>query len=259
VGDAGNNRVVHFLKAASIVQAASPQASLARGGLGSIFGVGLAETDQQSSDMPLPTNLANRQVDIEDSAAAPLSSVTSGQIDFQVPSSSPLGTIRIAVRAADTGELIAGTSVPIAVSAPGLFSSSGDGTGQGKILNQDGTPNSPANPAARGSVIRLFGTGQGAVSPPVGDGVAAPSDPPASTVAVPTSDGRTCLTQQPSVCVAIGSTGFGDIQFSGLKPGGVGMWQIDVKVPSGATPGAAVPLRAVINGVLSNIVNVAIK
>ena len=39
-----------------------------------------------------------------------------------------------------------------------------------------------------------------------------------STVAVPTSSGTTCLNNQPSMCVAIGS-GFGDVKYSGLAPG----------------------------------------
>ena len=65
----------------------------------------------------------------------------------------------------------------------------------------------------------IYGTGQGQVSPAVTDGTAAPSSPPlSSTVAVPTSNGTTCLNNQPSMCVAIGS-GFGDVKYSGLAPG----------------------------------------
>src|SRR4029453_2364942 len=128
----------------------------------------------------------------------------------------------------------------------------------GGVVNQDGDANSASSSAARGTLIKLFGTGQGPVSPAVADGDAAPSEPGASTVAVPTSDGQTCLTQQPSVCVAIGNV-FGDVQFSGLAPGMGGVWQITVRLPLNATTGNAVPVRAVINGMPTNILPVAIR
>jgi uncharacterized protein (TIGR03437 family) len=60
------------------------------------------------------------------------------------------------------------------------------------------------------------------------------------------------------VCVAIGAT-FGEIQFSGLEAGAVGVWQLDIKIPSSAPVGSAVPLRAVINGMPTNIVTIAIR
>jgi uncharacterized protein (TIGR03437 family) len=160
----------------------------------------------------------------------------------------PAGTNRIAVRLADTGELVAGGSILSAATAPGLFTTTQRGTGQAAAVNQDGTLNGSANPAPMGSIITLYGTGQGQVSPTVLDGMPAPASPPATTVAVPTSDSRTCTTAQPSMCVAIGSS-FGDVQFSGLAPGCVGLWQINVKVPQGITAGGAVSVRVLINGV----------
>jgi uncharacterized protein (TIGR03437 family) len=96
------------------------------------------------------------------------------------------------------------------------------------------------------------------VSPAVSDGTAAPGSPIASTVAVPTADGRTCVTVQPSVCVAIGS-GFGTVQSSGLAPGYIGLWQIKVTIPQGIAVGGAVPLRVVLGGTPSNIVTVAVR
>ena len=58
------------------------------------------------------------------------------------------------------------------------------------------------------------------------------------------------------MCVAIGS-GFGDVKYSGLAPGYIGLWQINVLIPSGAT--GAVPIRVVINGTPSNTVTVAVR
>src|SRR6185369_5903214 len=53
---------------------------------------------------------------------------------------------------------------PVAAMAPGVFSVDGSGLGQGYILNQDGTLNSPSNPAKEGSVITICATGIGPVT-----------------------------------------------------------------------------------------------
>jgi uncharacterized protein (TIGR03437 family) len=57
------------------------------------------------------------------------------------------------------------------------------GSSQAQALNQDGTPNTAANPAVPGSVISLFWTGGGAATPPLPDGQIA--GPEASALAVP--------------------------------------------------------------------------
>ncbi len=58
------------------------------------------------------------------------------------------------------------STIPVAVAeaAPALFA---DPTGQATATNQDSSLNGPSNPAPRGSVISLFGTGLGISSPPV--------------------------------------------------------------------------------------------
>lgn len=257
VGDAGNNRVVHFLRPAIVFHPAYTQTGvpLGRGAVATITGSGLSENQATAASGTLPNTLAGRQVLFNDDLAAPLSEFTASKVSLQVPLAVPIGNSRVVVRVADTGELIAGTAAAILDSSPGLFAG-GDQNSTRAVLNQDGTANTTASPALRGSTIKIFGTGQGPVSPPVPDGEAAPNDS-ISTIAVPTSDGMTCLTHQPSVCVAMGST-FGDVQFSGLAPGMIGIWQLSVKIPSDALTGN-VPVRAVINGVPSNIITVAIR
>lgn len=260
VGDTGNSRVVHFLKAASIVNSATFQGSvpIAPGGLAAIFGVGLANETASTARAPWPVSLAQREVVINDEIAAPLQFIGGEQINIQVPSSAPLGSHRIAVRRSETGELIAGGALVIAASSPGLFTLTQNGRGQAAAVNQDGRVNGPSNPAAKNSIVTLYGTGQGQVSPPVPDGEAASASPLSSTVSVPTSDSRTCVTSQPSMCVAVGVS-FGDIQYSGLAPGFVGLWQINVRIPADAPAGDAVPVRVVINGAPSNTVSIAIR
>jgi uncharacterized protein (TIGR03437 family) len=66
-------------------------------------------------------------------------------------------------------------SVPVAGSAPGLFSASTTGTGNGAILNGDSSYNSATNPAEKGSVVQLFGTGEGQTNPAGVDGKVAVS------------------------------------------------------------------------------------
>jgi uncharacterized protein (TIGR03437 family) len=260
IADSSNNRVVHFLKPVTAVNAAHFQVSVpvSPGGLVSLFGSGFSDKTESATSTPLPKALSNREIVVNDQLVAPLLYLGPTQANFQLPSSSPIGVDQIAVRVADTGELIAGDKVSVATASPGLFTATADGQGQAAVLNQDGRVNSAANPAARGSVISIFGTGQGQVSPPVTDGSPTPVGALSSTVAVPTSDGRTCLATQPSVCMAIGNT-FGDIQFSGLAPGYVGLWQMNVKIPADVPTGGSVPVRVVINGTPSNTVNIAVR
>jgi uncharacterized protein (TIGR03437 family) len=61
-------------------------------------------------------------------------------------------------------------NVNVAATAPAVFSL---GNGQGAILNQDGSVNGPGNPAARGSVISIYGTGEGQLNPLGVDGTLA--------------------------------------------------------------------------------------
>lgn len=260
VGDVGNNRVMHFLKNAVVVNAATFQTGVpvARGGLATLGGGGLVNGSATASGTSWPTTLLNRQIVINGQLAAPIYYMGQNQANFQVPSNAPLGTVPIAVITNDTSELIAGGPLLIAAASPGLFTSTQNGTGQGAVVNQDGTINSAANPAPSGSTVSLYGTGQGQVSPAVLDGTAAPASPLSNTVAVPTSDPATCLNNQPSMCVAVGSN-FGVIKYSGLAPGNIGLWQINVTIPAGTPSGSAVGVRVVISGMTSNLVTIAVR
>ena len=55
--------------------------------------------------------------------------------------------------------------------APGLFTADSSGSGQGAIVNQDGSINTPANPASAGSVVSIYGTGDGQTLPAGTDGI----------------------------------------------------------------------------------------
>lgn len=100
---------------------------------------------------------------------APLLLVSDTEIRAVVPYEvSGLSTVWAAVES--QGQTSLPVSVPVAEASPGIFTLDGSGVGQAAALNQDGSPNSPANPAPRGTVITLFATGEGQTSPPGVDG-----------------------------------------------------------------------------------------
>ncbi len=260
VGDTGNSRLLQFLKAGVLLNAASLQSNvpIAAGSIATLIGPGLVNQSPVVSGSSWPTALLNRQVVINDQLVSPLYYFGPTQVNFQIPSNTPPGQQRVAVRTADTNELIAGGSLIAASVAPAIFTLTETGSGQAAVLNQDNTVNGAGNPAAIGSVIQIYGTGQGQVSPPVSDGTAASGSPTSNTVAVDTTSAQTCFATQPSMCIAIGGA-FGNIMYSGLAPGAIGLWQINVTIPSGIATGNAVPMRVVIDGASSNLVTIAVK
>ena len=257
VGDTGNNRVMQFLKAATVVNGATLTGGVpvAQGSIASLF-TGVASDTVTVSATTWPKAAANRQLVVNDDLQAPIYYISPTQVNFQVPSNAPAGAVRIAVRTADTGELVAGGSFLVSSVGPGIFTANAQGTGQAAVLNQDFKINLTSNPAPVGSIVSIYATGQGQVSPAVVDGTVAGSSPLSNTIAVPTTSGTTCLNSQPSMCVAIGN-GFGDVKYSGLAPGFIGLWQINVLIPQGAT--GVVPIRVVINGTPSNTVTIAVR
>jgi uncharacterized protein (TIGR03437 family) len=88
---------------------------------------------------------------------APILSINPTEVLVRAPVSlAGVQTVQISVN--NQGAQIAQITANVVDAAPGLF---GDSSGQASVLNQDGTLNSASNPAARGSVISLFGTGEG--------------------------------------------------------------------------------------------------
>ena len=73
----------------------------------------------------------------------------------------------VVVQVDDNGAYSNQVDVGVVATAPAIFSL---GNGQGAILNQDGSVNGPGNPAARGSYIQIYGTGEGQTNPGGVDG-----------------------------------------------------------------------------------------
>ena len=133
-----------------------------------------------------------------------------------------------------------------ASAAPGLFATNSEGTGQGVIYNADGSPNSASSPAAAGSVIVLYGTGEGLLNPAGVTGQIA-ADGIHATIAGPVS-------------VTIGTFTATTIVYAGPVPGSVeGIFQINVVIPSNV-PSGNQPVVVTIDGVSSQAgITVAVK
>jgi uncharacterized protein (TIGR03437 family) len=138
----------------------------------SIFGSGLGPLEAASLELDgnghVATQLAGTRV-LFNGVPAPVIFTSETQIGVIAPYALDGNSIlHVAV------ELNGVRSLPVelavAPTAPGLFTVDSSGRGPGAILNQDGSINSPANPAARGSIIVLYGTGEGQTDPGGEDG-----------------------------------------------------------------------------------------
>jgi uncharacterized protein (TIGR03437 family) len=82
-----------------------------------------------------------------------------GQINALAPANLAPNSITD-IRVVVDGVKVADVPSQVVSAAPGIFTA-GNGTGQAAAVNQDGTLNSESNPAARGSIVSLYATGQG--------------------------------------------------------------------------------------------------
>lgn len=93
---------------------------------------------------------------------SPLDTVssTAASIVAIIPDSAATAGVHT-LQVSSNGALSNSVYAPAAPAAPAIFSVDGSGTGQGYVLNSDGTRNSPSNPAAPGSAFTLFAAGAG--------------------------------------------------------------------------------------------------
>jgi len=199
-------------------------------GLGPVTGVAL-QFDPQTGQ--LPASGPGVTVTLN-GIPAPLFYVQSEQVNLQVPYELD-GASEASLSVTVNGQSSTPKTLPVRPVRPGLFP---------RIWNQDGSVNSPGNPAAPGDVIVLYATGQGVTSPPSRTG-AYPSgvypDPAAPAV------------------LRIGGVE-AEIQFRGQAPGTAGVMQVNAKVPEAVARGPAVPVVLTIGAVDSQAgLSVAIR
>jgi uncharacterized protein (TIGR03437 family) len=184
-----------------------------------------------------PTNLADTQV-LFNGAPAPLYLVSPTQINFYVPMGAPTsGFADVQVIRQSTGQVLGATYLAMNTVAPALFigpNTSGTIRQAVAINHDDGTVNTSTNPAKRGSYVELYGTGQGFVAGAPGapgsslaDGTPTPTSQLFPTAETP----RVFIGADWLDCGPTCAQGAGKVQFSGLAPGLVGVWQVNIPIP----------------------------
>lgn len=243
--------------AAATVEAASYSATIAPGEIVALFGTELIAGDgiAVANTLPLPRSLQATTVYVN-GVASPLYFTAKTQINFQIPYSTSAGMAAVVVLR-DDGVASYG-SVTVAAAAPALFAADASGKGQAAAQNSDFSRNgdpatSPQSKRARkGDFVVLYGTGAGAsfinasTNQPltINDGEAASSSPLAATATLPTAT----VGGKPAT-----------VYFSGLAPGFVGLWQLNVQVPAEAPSGASVEVVVSFGGKTANRVTIAVE
>ncbi len=225
------------LAAAPSIQSVADSAGFgprgAPGSLASLFGTALAVGTASAAGFPLPALLQGASVTVS-GIPAPLLYVSPSQINFQIPSSVKAGQANVVVTG--PGGTSASYSFTVTAAAPSIFQYSSGPSGLAHALAQNagGTLNSGAAPAAAGSVITVYLTGQGAVSNPVTDGTAAPLSP---------------LSTASAAAIATIGPANAPVQFLGLTPEFAGLAQANIQVP--ALPSGDYPLVITMGGMVS--------
>jgi uncharacterized protein (TIGR03437 family) len=182
------------------------------------------------------TSLAGTRV-FFDGIAAPLLYAQSQQVNVQVPwelSATTATQVHVEFNGASTETI----TVPVASTAPAFFHADFV-TYQGAILNADGTRNSMNNPAQRGSVVAIFGTGGGPTNPPGVTGASTPIGP-LSLLTLPVS-------------VTIDGKFDAEVPYAGAAPTlSSGIFQINFRIPDAVEPNSSHTVEVRIGGAASD-------
>ena len=192
-----------------------------------LYGAGMGPADLVTARLDqkgqVDTMLGGAQV-LFDGKPAPLVYVSATQSAAVVPYEVFASTV---VTVSYGGQVSSPVTLPVAWTAPALFTTNSSGAGQAAAINADGSLNSAARPAAIGDVITLFATGEGQTMPAGIDGKLAGNPPPSPLLPVTLTIGG----QQGAVLYAGGASG---------AP--AGLMQINTRIPAGITSGDAVPV-----------------
>ena len=211
---------------------------LAPGSAVQMYGSNIALDTNSSTGAPLPVSLGGASVSIG-GFPAPLYYVSPEQINAQVPFELAPGN-QYEVRVTVNGAISSAESINLVPAAPGIATlASGDAFAQ----HVDFSSVSASAPAKPGEVVVIYLAGMGATDSFVATGDASPADP-----LVHPSD-------SPSVTVNGNPV---TVEFAGLTPYYVGLYQIVFQVPANLPDGVA---TIVVNqsGSLSNSVSLPVK
>jgi uncharacterized protein (TIGR03437 family) len=218
------------LHAASLVPTAVAPGlivTLRGAGLGPAIGV----TARPSAAGAIDTRLENVRV-LFDGIPAPLLFVRYDQINAIVPYSIS-GRVSTRVQVESGPSFSIPIELRVADVMPGILTTGGTGVGQAAALNSDLTPNTEANPATRGGVIVVYGTGEGQTDPQGQDGRIIATDLRRPLLPVTATIGG-----RPADVLYIGSA-------SALVSG---VFQANIRIPEDIEPGRT-PIEIQIGGV----------
>jgi uncharacterized protein (TIGR03437 family) len=194
------------------------------------------------SDGRFATQLAGTTVSFS-GLQAPMIYTSGMQVSAVVPYGITGGTTQVTVTY--QGQTTAVFWVPIATSAPGIFTSDSSGKGHAAAINQDYSFNAVGSPAKVGDVIVLYATGEGQTAPGGVDGKLATSPLPKPVLPVSVTIGG-----QPA-----------QLQYFGGAPGEIaGVMQINAIIPSGIQIRGMVPILLQVGNVTSQAdVTIAVR
>jgi uncharacterized protein (TIGR03437 family) len=203
---------------------------LAPGGIVSIFGSRLADSQATSGQPPLQTALGGASV-LLGAEVLPLFSASDKRIDAQVPYDVAVNARhQLIVRRGNSYTVP--ESVTVAAAQPIILS-----IYDGQVVADQN------NPVQAGDTLTLNCSGLGAVDPPVPAGTPAPANPPSQVT------GQISLT--------VGGIG-AQIISATLMPGSSGLYQVQATVPDGVPSGDA-PVTLSVAGQTSATVSVTAK
>jgi uncharacterized protein (TIGR03437 family) len=179
-----------------------------------LFGIDLATKEAQAISVPLQTTLLATTVTVN-GKAVPLFYVSPGQIDAQMPWEIPGGTVAsVVVTNGKSTSNAAAAYVPV-TGTPGI---SVYNTNRAVVTNADGSVNTPTSPASVGDEVVAWFTGGGPVQ------AAGPL-----VTGAPAPDGLSWVTGDYTVTVG---TVPATVDYIGLTPGSIGLYQVNFTVPS---------------------------
>jgi uncharacterized protein (TIGR03437 family) len=211
------------------------QNAISPGEVITIFGWGLGATApaqmQENSSGLVETALSDTLV-LFDGLAGPVLYASAAQVNAIVPFSLSGQSTQVQVQYQQ--QLSDPVNVAVVPTSPGLFSADSSGTGQGLILNSDGTANSQDNPAPGSSTITLYLTGVGQTAPTGQDGAMLTSGDLPQPVA--------------SVSAQIGGQPTQVLGASGVPDTVTGIVQVKLQIPPGSPGGPSVPVVVQVGG-----------
>jgi uncharacterized protein (TIGR03437 family) len=243
LADSANNAVRSLTSSgpgvtlAAVVNGASgATGAVAPGEVVVLWGSGLGPTQLAQFNLTgaglVPTSVAGTSVYFN-GIPAPVLYTSANQVGAIVPFEVAGSSAQVVVL--NQGQNSLPVTVPVAATAPGLFTLNASGAGPALAINvSDGSINGPSHPASAGSYVTVYATGAGQTNPPGSDGL-------------PGSAGVPAPLPNATVTATIGGQTATVSYAGGALNLVAGIIQVNILIPSGL-PAGAVPIVLKIGG-----------